>query len=86
MNQCNCKAKLDYPCQWLYKVVGVDQEQLRLAIAEIIPETPCDINLSNSSSKGKYHCLNVEITVQTEKERNTIYESLKGHQHVKIVL
>ena len=83
---CNCKAKLNYPCQWLYKVIGTDQEQLRHAVAEIIPTTPCDIKLSNTSSKGKYICLNVELTVQTEKERNTIYESLKAHQHVKIVL
>ena len=81
-----CKVKLDYPCQWLYKVIGADQEQVRQAIAEIISDTPCEINLSNSSSSGKYLCLNVELTVQNEKERNTIYENLKAHQHVKIVL
>ena len=81
-----CKVKLDYPCQWLYKVIGIEEEQLRQAIAEIIPDTPCEINLSKSSSSGKYLCLNVELTVQSEEERNSIYESLKAHQHVKIVL
>ena len=81
-----CKVKLDYPCQWLYKIIGVDQEQLRQAIAEIIIDTPCEISLSNNSSKGKYLCLNVELTVQNEKERNSIYSSLKEHPHVKIVL
>ena len=81
-----CKVKLDYPCQWLYKVIGIEEGQLRQAIAEIIPDTPCEINLSNSSSSGKYLCLNVELTVESEEERNTIYESLKAHQHVKIVL
>ena len=81
-----CKVKLDYPCQWLYKVIGIEEEQLRKAIAEIIPDTPCEINLSKSSSSGKYLCLNVELTVQSEEERNSIYESLKAHQHVKVVL
>ena len=81
-----CKVKLDYPCQWLYKVIGIEEEQLRQAITKIIPDTPCEINLSKSSSSGKYLCLNVELTVQSEEERNSIYERLKAHQHVKIVL
>ena len=81
----SCKAKIDYPCQWLYKVIGNDHGQLRLAIAEIISHE-CDISFSNSSSKGKYHCLNVELTVQNEEERNSIYMALKEHPKVKIVL
>ena len=81
-----CKAKLDYPCQWLYKVIGMDHEQLRQAIAEIISDSSCDITLSNSSSSGKYLCLNLEITVQNEKERNSIFSGLKKHPHIKMVL
>jgi putative lipoic acid-binding regulatory protein len=81
-----CKAKLDYPCQWLYKVIGTDHEQLRQAIMEIITNIPCEINLSNSSSSGKYLCLNLEITVQNEKERDSIYLNLKAHPNIKIVL
>lgn len=81
-----CKAKLNYPCQWLYKVIGTDNEQLRQAIMEIIKDTPCEINFSNSSSSGKYLCLNLEITVQSEEERNSIYQGLKDHPKVKIVL
>ena len=81
-----CKAKLNYPCQWLYKVIGTDNEQLRQAIMGIIKNTPCEINFSNSSSSGKYLCLNLEITVQSEEERNSIYLDLKSHPHVKIVL
>ena len=81
-----CKAKLDYPCQWLYKVIGTDHEQLRQAIMEIITNIPCEINLSNSSSSGKYLCLNLEITVQNEEERNSIHLNLKAHPNIKIVL
>ena len=81
-----CKAKIDYPCKWLYKVIGTDNEQLRRAIEEVINDIPCEINLSNTSSSGKYLCLNLEITVESEEERNSIYLDLKSHPHVKIVL
>ena len=81
-----CKAKLEYPCQWLYKVIGTNHEQLRQAIMEIINNIPCEISLSNSSSSGKYLCLNLEITVQSEEERNSIYSGLKSHPLIKIVL
>jgi putative lipoic acid-binding regulatory protein len=81
-----CRVHLDYPCQWLYKVIGSDPEQLRQAIAAIVPDTSCEISCSNSSSSGKYHCLNLEVTVRSEEERNAIYLALKAHSHVKIVL
>ena len=81
-----CKAELNYPCQWLYKVIGTDNEQLRQAIMGIIRNMPCEINFSNSSSSGNYLCLNLEITVQSEEERNSIYLALKSHPHVKMVL
>ena len=81
-----CKPIIDYPCKWLYKVIGTEQDKLHQAILEIITGTPCEINLSNSSSSGKYLCLNLEITVHDEDERNAIYLDLKAHPQVKIVL
>ena len=81
-----CKLKLNYPCQWVYKVIGTNQGELRQAIMEIITDTPSEISFSNNSSSGKYLCLNLEITVQSEEERNSIYFGLKGHPQVKIVL
>jgi len=81
-----CKAKINYPCRWLYKVIGSDQEQLYLALEEIIGHGACDISLSNSSSSGKYVCLNVEVFVESEEKRNSIYMDLKTHLQVRIVL
>lgn len=81
-----CKAELKYPCQWLYKVIGIDRKKLHRALLEIIGEDSCEISFSSSSSKGKYHCLNLELTVKSEEERNSIYLSLKNHPQVKIVL
>lgn len=81
-----CKVQIDYPCQWLYKVIGFDLETLRQALLEIVNNDSCDISFSNSSSTGKYHCLNLEVTVRSEEERNFIYLALKDHPQVKIVL
>lgn len=81
-----CRVQIEYPCRWLYKVIGRDQEQLHLALRKIISHNSCDISFSNSSRTGKYHCLNVEVTVENEEERNSIYMNIKAHPQVKMVL
>lgn len=81
-----CKAQVEYPCQWLYKVIGSDLEKLHQALQEVGNDDSCNISFSNSSRTGKYHCLNFEMTVQSEEERNAIYMALKSHPQIKIVL
>ena len=81
-----CKVQLEYPCRWLYKVIGPDQEKLHQALLEIVSNGSCTISFSNSSSAGKYHCLNLEVTVQSEEERNSIYRALKAHPQIIMVL
>ena len=81
-----CKVQIQYPCLWLYKVIGMDREKLYKALGEIIDIDSCSISHSNSSRTGKYHCLNLEVSVMSEEERNSIYMALKGHPQVKIVL
>jgi len=78
--------EIDYPCPWGYKVIGTDMERLRSAIAEVIQERPHTVTPSNRSVTGKYHCLNVEIVVASEECRLEIYEGLRRHPAVKIVL
>jgi len=80
------KPVLEYPCRWLYKVIGDDREALQRAAVEIIGTQSCAISLSNSSRTGKYHCLNIEVEVMNETERNTIYQALKNHPQIKLVL
>lgn len=81
-----CKAVVRYPCQWLYKVIGMDRDKLHRALKDIIPDDSCSISFSNSSRTGKYHCLNLEVTVRSEEERNAIYLALKANPQVKTVL
>lgn len=77
---------ITYPCSWLYKIIGEDQEQIRHAAETVIAGEPCTISLSKSSKTGKYHCLNVELIVHTEEQRNALFALLKNHPHIKMVL
>lgn len=80
------RLPLDYPCTWLYKVIGSDRQKLQQAILDTAGKNYCIISPSNSSRTGKYHCFNLEVTVRSEDERNAIYLALKKHPHVRIVL
>jgi len=80
------KIHLDYPCSWIYKIIGMDQAEMRSAVCEIIQDRPCRISLSRQSETAKYISLNVEITVESDSHRTTVYEALKAHRAIKLVL
>lgn len=82
----NPKLTLVYPCAWVFKVIGSDQTALRDAAAEVFGDTPCAITLSNSSSTGRYVCLDLEVTVADEATRNAFHHMLKKHASIKLVL
>jgi putative lipoic acid-binding regulatory protein len=80
------KPNVEYPCRWIYKVIGMDRETVRQAIMEVIQECPCEIRYSRSSARGKYHSFSLEVTLYNDEQRQTIYERLMGHPAIRIVL
>jgi putative lipoic acid-binding regulatory protein len=80
------KVQLKYPCPWIYKIIGSDADEMKIAVAEIICDRDYKISHSRSSEKAKYHCLNVELSVESESHRTNLYEALKAHRAVKMVL
>jgi len=86
INDIEQKLQLDYPCNWSYKVVGEEREKLENAIREVVLEREHSICHSNTSSGGKYISLNLELLVHNEDDRQFIYEALKAHQHIRMVL
>ena len=80
------KPEIEYPCEWVYKVIGVDTETLKEVIITACAPAPVKISHSHSSSKGKYHSLNATLVVESEEQRLQIYELLKNHAAVKVVL
>lgn len=86
LNDCKQKLELEYPCPWVYKIIGREQEELRVAIAEVVQARECLVSLSNSSSGGKYLCLDVELVVLSAEDREAQYCAFKRHPAVVMVL
>lgn len=82
----NHRPILEYPCRWVYKVIGAERGEMEQAIGEIVEGCACTITVSNTSKTGRYHCLNVEMVVDDEGHRTGIYERLRGHPAITIVL
>ncbi len=79
------KPETTYPCVWLYKVIGEDSVAITRAITTICPDT-LSILPSKTSTGGKYCSLNVKIEVADEAARLAIYQNLKNHCAIKMVL
>lgn len=80
------RPEIDYPCSWVYKVIGEDCTLLKDVIVASCSPHEVTITHSHQSSKGKYHSLNAELIVPSEEVRLAIYEALKKSAAVKIVL
>ena len=79
-------ATIDYPCSWSYQIIGDDEDGLRRAVGEIIQDRTYRMVLSRSSEKGKYQSFQLEVVVESEGHRLAVYEALRAHPAVKIVL
>ncbi len=79
-------AAMDYPCPWTYQIIGTDEDGLRRAVGEIIQDRTYRMVLSRSSEKGKYQSFQLEVVVESEGHRLAVYEALRAHPTVKIVL
>ena len=86
MDEDECKPRINYPCLWIYKVIGRDLEGLRGAVAEVMQGSEHTVAPSRSSKGGAYHCLNVELTVESEPVRLGLYERLRRHPSVIMVM
>ena len=80
------KLELDYPCNWAYKLIAREKEALQKAIHDVIQEREHKLVHSKNSKSGKYVSMNLELLVHNEDDRNFIYEALKAHSNIKMVL
>ena len=86
INDSEKKVVLEYPCSWCYKVIATEEKALKQAITDIIDEREYSLEHSNKSKTGKYVSMNLDILVRNEDDRTFIFEALKKHQAIKMVL
>jgi len=86
LNTTTDKAEIEYPCAWNYKIIGLDVEALQKAVAMVLGAQQYLLTHSRSSTGGKYQSMSLETVVETEERRNAIYNSLKNHAAVRMIL
>ena len=65
---------------------GYVREALAQAVAEVMAGCRYTTTPSHTSKGGAYHCLNVETTVESEPARLDLYDRLRRHPAVLMVL
>ncbi|MEA2073929.1 MAG: DUF493 domain-containing protein [Campylobacterota bacterium] len=86
LNDSEKKIVLEYPCNWCYKVIASEEAALKQAIRDVIDEREHKVTSSNKSKTGKYTSMNLDLLVHNEDDRTFIFEALKKHQAIKMVL
>ncbi|MBU1657670.1 DUF493 domain-containing protein [bacterium] len=86
LNDRTDKLELAYPCSWSYKLIGHEKEAIQKAIREVILEREHNVAHSNVSKTGKYTSMNLDLLVHNEEDRNFIFQALKDHQNIRMVL
>ena len=85
-NSAGKKAEIDYPCAWSYRIIGEDVQLLHAAAERILGNKEYSFTPSNTSSGGKYHAMEISLTVKSESERLEIFRQLKEDGAIKFVL
>ncbi|HJO95202.1 MAG TPA: DUF493 domain-containing protein [Victivallales bacterium] len=86
INDIKEKLEITYPCDWSYKVIGLSEDLVKKAISKIFGKTPLTINKSNQSKTGKYVSFNVNTTLQSAEEKDSLFNKLNDHKDIKFVL
>jgi putative lipoic acid-binding regulatory protein len=80
------RPELNYPCEWIYKVIGKDVDKLIAAIEHASLELDYEVTPSNVSRNENYFSLNFKVTVPSEVARDIIFQKLNNNKDVIMVL
>ena len=86
MQRLEGRPEIDYPCPWMFKVIGREEEHMRQAVAEIVGDHAYSLTFSNQSAHGKYCSLNLNMVVVDEPHRLNTFGALMHHKSIQIVL
>ena len=84
-NSCE-KPTIDYPCEWGYKIIGTDKVKLEACVFDVVGERAYKTKGGNTSSKGKFHSLNMSCRVESEEDRDAIFKDFQGREDIKMVI
>ena len=82
--------RIEFPCRYPIKIMGVAGDHFRSAAISIVERhagvlVETDITVRDSSA-GNYQAVTVTITATGVEQLQAIFEDLKSHELVKMVL
>ena len=80
------KPDIHYPCNWSYKIIGSDRARITDTIPVVLKAFEYQFSESRQSKTGKFTSFHLSIQVNSEEERNTIFNILKDIPSVKVIL
>jgi putative lipoic acid-binding regulatory protein len=80
------KLELDYPCNWVYKLVVLETVSIKTTVKEVVSEREHTIKESKVSKKGKFKSYVLELLVHNEDDRKELYRILGEHNNIKMVI
>lgn len=80
------RPEIEYPCNWDYKIIGTDVNEMIKVIEEAVGNLSYEISPSNISKKGNYFSLNLTVFVPSEIVRDIIFQKVSSSAFVKIVI
>lgn len=80
------ELEITYPCNWNYKVIIESHVEISAVTAAVLGDREHSVRKANNSKNGKYQSHNVSLLVHSDDDRRALFEELKSHEHVKMVL
>lgn len=78
--------EITYPCNWSYKIISSDKDYIARTIPELLESREYEFAESNQSRTGKYTSFSVSLRVESQLERDNIFNIFKCLPSVKMVL
>lgn len=79
------EAEISYPRKWQYRIIGKAKLEIEEAVFELCNK-PYDLKPSKVSRKGNYHSFVLEIEVKSREEMTMLFQNLKGHAAIQMVI
>jgi len=80
------KLELNYPCNWIYKLVVLENANIKTVVKEVVSKREHTVVESKVSSKGKFKSYKLEIIVHNEDDRKELYRLLGEHSDIKMIV
>lgn len=78
---------IEYPCEWEYRIIGSDLDQIRAAVLEIMgSEEGYSLTPANRSREGRWLSMSLTLVVPSEERRDAIHKALQEHRSIRFVL